>query len=129
LSAPVTNWGGGYVTGPQRIAPAERDAALGDVLSGLLCLESEFAWELEVQSGKATLERSFFEPIVSALGRGPQRVRDLLALPDLSRRDNPSEVVGMLVGTEQALPMPARGGRRAGPRTMGCKVGERTFRG
>ena len=32
-------------------------------------------------------------------------MRDLLALPDLPRRDNPSEVVGMLVGTDQALPM------------------------
>jgi SAM-dependent methyltransferase len=94
-----------FVRGPQRIAPAERDAALGDVMLGLLCPELEFAWELEVPSGKATLERSFFEPIVCALERGPQRVRDLLALPELSRRDNPSEVVGMLVGTEQALPM------------------------
>jgi SAM-dependent methyltransferase len=94
-----------FVRGAQRIAPADRDAALGDVMLGLLCPESEFVWEVEVPAGKATFERSFFGPIVGALGSGPKLVRDLLALPDLPRRDNPSEVVGMLVGTDQALPM------------------------
>jgi SAM-dependent methyltransferase len=94
-----------FARGPQRIAPAERDAALGQVVLGLLYLEPQFSWEVEVPSGKAALEHGFFGPIVSALGHGPKRVCDLLALPDLPRRDNPGELVGMLTGTDQALPM------------------------
>ena len=96
-----------FVRGPQRIRPAERDAALGQVVLGLLCLEPQFSREIGVPSGKAELEQGFFGPIVSALARGPKRVCDLLALPDLPRRDNPGELVGMLVGTDQALPMVA----------------------
>jgi len=94
-----------FVRGANHIGPSQRDKALGDVVLGLLCPEPQFSWELEVPSGRATLERGFFGPIVEALGRGPQRVRDLLALPNLPRRDNPSELVGMLVGSDQALPM------------------------
>jgi SAM-dependent methyltransferase len=94
-----------FVRGAHRIPPAERDAALGEIMLALSCSESEFAWDVVVPSGQATLERSFFGPIVTALARSPQRVRDLLALPDLPRRENPAEVVGMLVGTDQALPM------------------------
>ena len=48
-----------FVRGTQRIAPTDRDAALGDVMLGLLCPETEFAWEMQVPSGKATFERSF----------------------------------------------------------------------
>ena len=94
-----------FVRGARKITPADRDAALEGVVLGLLCPEAEFAWEVELPSGKATLDRGFFGPIVAALAQGPQPVRDLLRLPDLPRHDNPSEVVGMLVGTEQAIPM------------------------
>jgi SAM-dependent methyltransferase len=94
-----------FVRGARKIVPADRDAALEEVVLGLLCPPAEFAWEIELPSGKATLEGGFFGPIVAALARGPQSVRDLLRLPDLPRHDNPSEVIGMLVGTEQAIPM------------------------
>jgi hypothetical protein len=39
------------------------------------------------------------------LEQGPRFVSDLLALPDLPRHDNPAEIVGMLAGSDQALPM------------------------
>jgi hypothetical protein len=94
-----------FVRGPRHITPADRDAALGDVVLGLLCGEAQISWEFDVPSGRAELERRFFGPVVAALGQGPRRVSDLLALPDVPRRDNPSELVGMLVGTEQALPL------------------------
>ena len=97
-----------FVRGPQRLTPAERDAALGEVVLGLLCLEPQFSWEVDVPSGKAALEHGFFGPVVSVLACGPNRVCDLLALPGLPRRDNPGELVGMLTGTDQALPMSAR---------------------
>jgi len=77
---------------------------------GLLCSEAQLAWEFEVPSGHAALERRFFGPIAASLDQGPQFVGDLLALPDLPRRDNPGELVGMLVGSEQALPILAAPG-------------------
>jgi SAM-dependent methyltransferase len=94
-----------FVRGPRRLSPLERDAALGEVTLALACPVEQFVWELEVPVGKATIERGFFGPVVAALAEGPKRVRDLLALPDLPRRDNPGELVGMLVGTGQALPL------------------------
>ena len=99
-----------FVRGARRISPAERDDALGKVMLGLLCSEAQLAWEFEVPSGHAALERRFFGPIAASLDQGPGFVSDLLALPDLPRRDNPGELVGMLVGSEQALPMLAAPG-------------------
>jgi SAM-dependent methyltransferase len=94
-----------FVRGARTITSADRDAALEEVVLGLMCHEAEFAWEIELPSGKAALEDKFFGPIIAELARGPRSVRDLLRLPDLPRHDNPSEMVGMLVGTEQAIPM------------------------
>ena len=94
-----------FVRGARRLSNAERDAALGEVTLALLPQEGQFAWEFEVPVGQATIEREFFGPIVAALSEAPQRVSALLGLPDLPRRDNPGEVVGMLVGSHQALPV------------------------
>jgi SAM-dependent methyltransferase len=94
-----------FVRGARQISPAERDDALGKVMLALLCSEAEVGWEFEVPSGQAALERRFFGPVVAALAQGPRLVSDLLALPDLSRHDNPSELIGMLVGSEQAIPV------------------------
>jgi SAM-dependent methyltransferase len=94
-----------FVRGARRLTNAERDAALGEVTLALLSQEDQFAWEFEVPVGQATIERNFFGPIVAALAQAPQRVGALLGLPDLPRRDNPGEVVGMLVGSHQAFPV------------------------
>jgi SAM-dependent methyltransferase len=99
-----------FVRGAHHISPAERDDALGKVMLGLSCSEAQLAWEFAVPSGHAALERSFFGPIVASLDQGPRLVSDLLALPDLPRHDNPGELVGMLAGSEQALPLLATPG-------------------
>lgn len=92
-----------FVRGARRLTNAERDRALGEVMLALLCSQARFSWEIEVPAGRATIERGFFGPLVAALAGGPRSVRDLLALPGLPRHDNPGEVVGMLVGTGQAI--------------------------
>src|SRR5947209_12182818 len=99
-----------FVRGARRLSAAERDEALGDVMLALLRSEAQFNWEMDVPAGRAAIERGFFGPVVAALAEGPRRVRDLLALPDLPRRDNPGELIGILVGTNQAMPVlaPAR---------------------
>jgi SAM-dependent methyltransferase len=94
-----------FVRGARRLTNPERDAALAEVMLALSCEAAQFAWELEVPAGQANFERSFFGPIVAALAEAPQRVSDLLALPGLSRRGNPAEIVGMLVGSRQAVPV------------------------
>jgi SAM-dependent methyltransferase len=94
-----------FVRGARRLTNAERDASLGEVTLALLPQEAQFAWEFEAPAGQASFERGFFGPIVAALAAAPQRVDALLALPGLPRRDNPGELVGMLVGSHQALPV------------------------
>ena len=94
-----------FVRGARRLSARERDAALGKVTLALACPVEQFIWEHDVPIGKATIERGFFGPVVAALAEGPRTVADLLDLPDLPRRDNPGELVGMLVGTGQALPL------------------------
>jgi len=98
------------VRGARRLSAPERDEALGDVMLALLRSEAQFDWEMDVPAGRAAIEHGFFGAVVAALAEGPRRVRDLLALPDLPRRDNPGELIGILVGTNQAMPVlaPAR---------------------
>jgi SAM-dependent methyltransferase len=93
-----------FVRGARRLSNAERDAALGEASLALTFEAAKFTWEFDVPAGQARFEPEFFGPIVAALSDAPRRVADLLALPGLSRRDNPAELVGMLVGSQQALP-------------------------
>jgi len=92
-----------FVRGPRRLSPEERDDALKEVTLALLRSPKDFCWEVDAPAGKANLGPDFFRPIVEALWTGPRRVGDLLAMPELPRHDNPAEVVGMLVGTSQAI--------------------------
>jgi SAM-dependent methyltransferase len=92
-----------YVRGPRRIGSVARNAALKDLHLTLARRPEDFVYEVDFPAGHASLERSFYEPVVDALGQGPRRVGDLLSLPGLAgKRDNPAELVGMLVGTSQA---------------------------
>jgi hypothetical protein len=92
-----------YVRGAQRIDPAARDAALGEVCIGLNIHPNDFPLEVQMPAGKAELNPDFYQPIVRAASKGPSLIKDLLALPDIEgRRHNPAELVGMLVGLELA---------------------------
>ena len=56
-------------------------------------------------AGRADLNKEFYQPIVQALSKRPERVGDLLALPGLvGRRDNPAELVSILIGTNMVEP-------------------------
>jgi hypothetical protein len=94
-----------FVRGARRLDNDARDRALADTMLTLACESAQFAWDVEVPVGRATFERDFFGPVVTALAEAPRRVGELLALPGLPRRDNPAEIVGMLVGSHQALPV------------------------
>ncbi|MBV9655083.1 MAG: class I SAM-dependent methyltransferase [Acetobacteraceae bacterium] len=93
-----------FVRGPRRITNAERDVALRELTLALTVRPDDFVYEAAVPAGKATLGRAFYEPVVAALGREAHLVSELLALPDLhGQRDIAAELVGMLLGTGQAV--------------------------
>lgn len=97
-----------FVRGPVRLATAERDQELGKMRLALLRPAERVEYEADLPAGTANLERAFYGPVAAALEDGPRPVRELLALPDVvGRRDNPAELAGVLVGTDQAMPVVA----------------------
>ena len=94
-----------FVRGARRIDPRVRDAGLREIWLAGNVPESEMRYELETPSGTAELSAGFYRPIVTALQDRPRQVRDLLTLPELGgERDNPAELVGVLVGLGAAVP-------------------------
>ena len=94
-----------FVRGTRRMAPTERHAALMDVKLTLNIRPEDMPYEAEMPAGRAALNRSFYGPITEAMAAGPRRVGDLLAVPHLEgRRDNPAELIGLLVGLDLAEP-------------------------
>jgi SAM-dependent methyltransferase len=107
-----------FVRGARRVSSAERNAALGEVTLALTCLPEHMDYEADVQIGRATMEPAFYRPIVTALGDGPRRVRELIALPDVvGRRDNPAELIAMLLGTGRGVSVTPRPAARDEPAT------------
>lgn len=95
-----------FVRGARRMNPTARDAALMDVWLALNIAPDEMPFEADMPAGRAALNRSFYGPITQAMTAGPGRVGDLLNLPDLEgRRDNPAELIGILVGLDLAEPV------------------------
>ena len=97
-----------FVRGARRLSNAERDAALGEATLALLCRPDQFTWHIEAPVGQVDMDRSFYQPMLQALEKGPQRVSTLLGLHG-HKRGNAGEVVGMLAGTRQATPVLAEG--------------------
>ena len=94
-----------FVRGVRRITPTARNAALMDVSIGLTIRPHELPLEAGMPVGKAELNRAFYEPITQALADGPHRVGDLLRAGNVQgRRDNPAELIGILVGLGFAEP-------------------------
>jgi SAM-dependent methyltransferase len=107
-----------FVRGARRMNAAARDAALMDVRLALNIASSEMPYEADMPAGRAGLNRDFYGPISKALAIRPRRVGDLLALPELDgRRDNPAELIGILVGLDIAEPA-ARPGAAPGAQAV-----------
>ncbi len=100
-----------YVRGARRIDAMARDAALLDVTLGLTAEPASWSFTFDAAGGgKAQMAEPYYRRIFERLHRGPATLREILQLPDLpGRRDNPAEVLGVLIGTEQALALPNPG--------------------
>jgi len=95
-----------YVRGARPLSPPQRDAALASLSIGLNIPPQDLPLEAEFPAGKGELNPKFYQPIARALADGPRRVGDLLQLPEIEgRRDNPAELVGILVGSALADPV------------------------
>lgn len=96
-----------FVRGLTRLGAAERDAALRRVTLAPTRPRTEFKYTVTVPAGEGTLEPAFYRPIAERLDKGPCSAGELLDLPGLEgrRRDNPAELIGMLVGSHQAIPV------------------------
>jgi hypothetical protein len=94
-----------FVRGARRITPAIRDATLMDVSLGMAVPADELPLEVSVPVGKIELSRTFYLPVARAMADAPKRVRDLLNADDVvGRKDNPAEMVGIMVGLGFAEP-------------------------
>lgn len=93
-----------YVRGARRLGTAARDAALRELTLALAVPPERVALEVQVAAGKAELAPEFYRPVVEMMARGPARVGDLLHAPGaVASRENPAELAGLLVGTNQAV--------------------------
>lgn len=94
-----------YVRGARRISTQARDAALMDVHLSLNIRPEDMPLKATMPAGEAELNEAYYRPIAEAMRHGPRRVGDLLALPEIKgRRDNPAELVGIMVGLGLAEP-------------------------
>lgn len=94
-----------FVRGARRIGPYQRNMALMELSIGLNIRPEDLPLEAEMPAGQAELNPKFYQPIVRALADGPRRVGELLQLPEIEgRRDNPAELVGILLGSDLADP-------------------------
>jgi SAM-dependent methyltransferase len=94
-----------FVRGARRMSNAARNDALMEVAIGLNIDPADLPMEAEMPAGKAELNQRFYRPIVEAVRAGPRRVGELLELPEVEgKRDNPAELIGILVGMELAEP-------------------------
>ena len=96
-----------FVRGPERIGAAARDAAIGAITLALTVMPANFDYVADFPSGRATLNRDFYAPMVDHLARGPCRIDALIAASVRGGAGNAGEVLAMLVGTMQAAVLSA----------------------
>jgi SAM-dependent methyltransferase len=95
-----------FVRGAQRLGGADGAAALREIVLLARVAADEFRHEIAMAEGKLELSRPIYGAVMGALARGPRSVGELLALPETAAmRDNPAELLGVMLGTDQAAPV------------------------
>jgi SAM-dependent methyltransferase len=103
-----------FLRGARRLSRAQQDERLRQLRLALVVPRSRARLKLNVPIGEASLEPRAYGPILDALADRPRTVGELLDLPEIKGKSSitAQEVVGMLVGSGQALPMgPEVGGK------------------
>lgn len=94
-----------FVRGAQRLTAAERDRRLSALRLALTAPQGERRTTIQAPLGEAELPAWRYEPIFAALAQGPRRVAELANLSSAAGAPpaNPAELVGLLVGSGQAM--------------------------
>lgn len=94
-----------FVRGAQRLTPAARDRRLSALRLALTAPHSERRATIQAPLGEAELPAWRYEPIFAALADGPKSVAELAGLSSRPGAPpaNPAELVGLLVGSGQAM--------------------------
>ncbi len=100
-----------FIRGPRRIDATARDAALTDIVIGLTAHPGSWTFAFEAAGAKAQMAEDFYRPIFERLAeKGPASLHELYALPALRGRGrNPAELLGVTIGTDQAVAIPNPG--------------------
>ncbi|HWK67643.1 MAG TPA: class I SAM-dependent methyltransferase [Rhizobiaceae bacterium] len=93
-----------YIRGARAIPDRRLDGRIRDIRLALVVPEDAVTRDIKVPLGEAALNESFYGPALEALAQAPRSVGELIDLPEAERSSvTPREVVGMLVGSRQAM--------------------------
>jgi SAM-dependent methyltransferase len=100
-----------FIRGARRIDAIARDAALSDIVIGLTAHPSSWTFEFDAAGAKAQMAEAVYRPIFERLmEKGPASLQEIFALPALrGRTRNPAELLGVTLGTDQAIIIPNPG--------------------
>ncbi|OYV54109.1 MAG: SAM-dependent methyltransferase [Acidiphilium sp. 20-67-58] len=102
-----------YVRGGRRVAMVPRDSILRGLTLGLALPYSQRRLGIPSPTGELSMNPAFYEPVFARLAQGGASVEELLSLARPNgaspASDNPAELVALLVGTGQAVLLPAPG--------------------
>jgi SAM-dependent methyltransferase len=107
-----------FIRGAARMGPRKREQLLRNLALVLLVPRAAFEFSHKVVAGEAKFEPTIYSAIADALAERPRRVEELLGLPEARNKSDITavELVGALVGTDQALPLkPATDAGDRGP--------------
>lgn len=93
-----------YMRGPRPIPERRLDQRISEKRLSLVVPPSAISRTVRIPRGEATLNEGFYTPAFEALTEGPQTIGELRDLPHAAAKSAaPREVLGMMVGTRQAM--------------------------
>jgi SAM-dependent methyltransferase len=96
-----------FIRGARKIPERRLEHRIRDKRLCLVIPPSATRRDIKVPLGEATLNEGFYQPALDALKQGPRTIGELLDLPDAEGSTaSAREVLGMLVGSNQAMAMP-----------------------
>lgn len=97
-----------FMRGPRPIPDRRLQGRIAERKLALVVPATRVTRDIDVPIGKASLNEGFYGPVLDALATGPQTIGELFAVPGAqSSTANPREVLGMLVGSRQAMTIAA----------------------
>lgn len=99
-----------FVRGARRLRASERHQRLLETTLALVCEPDKFAYRVELAGYGVDLDPTMFRPVMERLAMRPATAAALLdAAPVDAAAKNPTELIAMLVGSGQAIPVSTSG--------------------